>query len=216
MDVHAIDDGFLNRIGKVTHHGLIRGIVLQLLHDRAVFSHLVGNGARVVEHISVGELTRKDVIQSGNDDRKKLQLLILEATSNKGIVVAPALDTTIILENKFGFKINPSIIPEFPVRKGSIYPDVSGNSSIKVDYLALSEDSSQAVFVELKTEGLSRRIEQDKNLIATKDAGLEVLVPFASAPEFQGVIFTKINPKLFSLFPIAAMYCFYGLATILP
>ena len=81
-----------------------------------------------------------------------------------------------VLEAKLGFKIQPTIIPEFPVRIGSIYPDDATNKSFKIDYLTLSQDARQAVFVELKTEGLSRRTEQDEYLIAAKDAGLEVLL----------------------------------------
>lgn len=81
-----------------------------------------------------------------------------------------------VLEAKLGFKINPVIVPEFPVRIGSIYPNIPINKSFKIDYLALSEDGSQSAFVELKTEGMSRRTEQDDYLEAAKAAGLHVLL----------------------------------------
>lgn len=81
-----------------------------------------------------------------------------------------------VLESKLGFKINPIVVPEFPVRIGSIYPDIPINKSFKIDYLALSEDLTQAVFVELKTEGMSRRQEQDKYLTAAQETGMEVLL----------------------------------------
>ena len=80
------------------------------------------------------------------------------------------------LEAKLGFPIQNQMIPEFPVRIGTIYPSISINKSYKIDYLALSADGNTAVFVELKTEGASRRDSQDEYLLASCKAGLPSLL----------------------------------------
>ena len=76
------------------------------------------------------------------------------------------------LEEKLGFSIRPRLIPEFPARIGTIYPERDSNQSFKIDYFGLSEDGQKAVFVELKTDTSSRRSEQDAYLKAAKEAGL--------------------------------------------
>ena len=80
------------------------------------------------------------------------------------------------LAEELGFAMGPHIIPEFPVRVGTIYPDTPINKSFKIDYLLLDASAKQAVFVELKTEGRSRRPEQDRYLLAAKEAGLPALL----------------------------------------
>jgi len=81
-----------------------------------------------------------------------------------------------VLEEKLGFGVMPRLIPEFPVRIGTIYPQIDSNRSFKIDYLALSADADQAVFVELKTEGRSRRSKQDRYLAAVQKVGLPALL----------------------------------------
>ena len=83
-----------------------------------------------------------------------------------------ALYLSEVLEAKLGFPIRPELAPEFPVRIGTIYPNVPIDKSYKIDYVALSARADKAVFVELKTEGLSRRPEQDKYLLAAQAVGL--------------------------------------------
>ena len=80
------------------------------------------------------------------------------------------------LEEKLGFPIHPQLIPEFPVRIGAIQPENNTNQSFKIDYLALSTDGRQAVFVELKTVDSSRRQKQDNYLTAAQTAGLTSLL----------------------------------------
>jgi len=80
------------------------------------------------------------------------------------------------LERKFGFPVRPVLTPEFPVRIGTIYPNIPGDKSKKIDYVALSTKADKAVFVELKTEGLSRRPEQDNYLLAAQKAGMKRLL----------------------------------------
>lgn len=79
-------------------------------------------------------------------------------------------------------KINPLLIPEFPIKKALLpsYRD-EGHKSIKVDYLALekcepAEPAKRAFLVELKTDMGSRNREQDKDLRDAVDLGLKALV----------------------------------------
>ena len=81
-----------------------------------------------------------------------------------------------VLEEKLGFAIMPELIPEFPIRIGTVYPKINTNKSFKIDYLALSTDGKQAVFVELKTDGGSRSEKQDQYLAAAKQTGLSALL----------------------------------------
>lgn len=81
-----------------------------------------------------------------------------------------------VLEAKLGFPVAEYIVPEFPVRIGTIYPDIPIDKSYKIDYVALSADADKAILVELKTEGLSRRDNQDKYLIASREVGFPALL----------------------------------------
>ena len=81
-----------------------------------------------------------------------------------------------VLGAKLGFPVQDQLVPEFPVRIGTIYPNIPINKSYKIDYVALSADANTAVLVELKTEGMSRRANQDKYLLASRDAGLSALL----------------------------------------
>jgi hypothetical protein len=81
-----------------------------------------------------------------------------------------------VLEAKLGFPVVDQIVPEFPVRIGTIYPDIPIDKSYKIDYVALSADANQAILVELKTEALSRRDNQDKYLLASREAGFPALL----------------------------------------
>src|SRR5689334_20386715 len=80
------------------------------------------------------------------------------------------------LSSRLKLDIRPSLIPEFPVRIGTIYPTIPSNQSCKIDYLALDASGRHAVFVELKTDSSSRREKQDKYLRAAKEIGLPALL----------------------------------------
>ena len=80
------------------------------------------------------------------------------------------------LEAKLGFPVRADLVPEFPVRIGTIYPRIPINKSFKIDYLALSTSGDHAVFVELKTDGHSRRAKQDEYLAAARSVGLSALL----------------------------------------
>ena len=81
-----------------------------------------------------------------------------------------------VLEAKLGFAVSRELAPEFPVRIGTIYADVPIDKSYKIDYLAMSADGTRPIFVELKTEGASRRASQDKYLVASQSVGLVALL----------------------------------------
>lgn len=80
------------------------------------------------------------------------------------------------IEAKYGFPVTKRILPEFPLRIGAIQPESDSNQSFKIDYLVLSHGGDTAVLVELKTEGRSRRDEQDRYLQAAQAVGLPKLV----------------------------------------
>lgn len=99
-----------------------------------------------------------------------------------------------VLQEKLGFPVQQDLLPEFPVRIGSIDQESNSDQSYKIDYLALSEDGTRAVLVELKTDTSSRRVSQNNYLNAAKQAGLTKLL--------EGVLMlfkaTKSKHKYFS------------------
>jgi hypothetical protein len=77
-----------------------------------------------------------------------------------------------VLEAKLGFAIRAELAPEFPVRIGTICPNIPSDKSYKIDYVALSDNADKVVLLELKTERLSRRPKQDEYLLAAQKVGL--------------------------------------------
>jgi len=81
-----------------------------------------------------------------------------------------------ILSRKVGLDIE-GVIPEFPIRVGSIQPEQDINKSFKVDYLAKARDGKTIMFVELKTDRSSRHGKQDWYLQRASQVGMiELLV----------------------------------------
>jgi len=80
-----------------------------------------------------------------------------------------------ILSHKFGVNIE-GVIPEFPIRVGTIDPNIDNNRSFKVDYLVKANDGKTIIFVELKTDESSRRDKQDWYLERAKQTGLTKLL----------------------------------------
>lgn len=78
------------------------------------------------------------------------------------------------------FSVDPEIIiPEFPVRIGTIYNNPYRNNpnlSFKIDYVVVSNESNKVYFVELKTDDGSRREKQDLYLERAKETGMKNLV----------------------------------------
>ncbi len=80
-----------------------------------------------------------------------------------------------LLEERYGFEIE-GLVPEFPLRIGTIYPKVDTNRSVKVDYLAKARGSNVVILVELKTDDKSRRTKQDWYLERAQEVGLPQLL----------------------------------------
>jgi hypothetical protein len=71
------------------------------------------------------------------------------------------------------------IIPEFPVRIGTIYNSTklkNPNLSFKIDYVVVSKSAGKIYLVELKTDDGSRRDKQDWYLEKSKEIGIKLLV----------------------------------------
>ena len=89
-----------------------------------------------------------------------------------------------VLSAKFGTEMHGTVIPEFPLRIGSLYTtdeerkelDAGRNQSFNVDYVAFAKDKSTAFLVELKTDMGSKRDEQDKYLCKARDVEFNLLV----------------------------------------
>lgn len=80
-----------------------------------------------------------------------------------------------LMFGKFGVLVE-AVLPEFPVRKGTIGHESAGNLSDKIDYLIKVKDANRVIFVELKTDDNSRRSNQDQYLERAKQVGLTKLL----------------------------------------
>lgn len=93
-----------------------------------------------------------------------------------------------VLQKKFKLLEAPILIPEFPVRYGSVrkslglqendpnlFGNAGSNQSFKIDYLAVSKDEKRAFFVELKTDNDSVSSDQIKNMECASKAELHIL-----------------------------------------
>lgn len=81
-----------------------------------------------------------------------------------------------VMSTFVGQPVRGTLIPEFPIKRDLIWPDKPTRKSVKVDYLALSEDGSTAWLVELKTDSASRRDAQDHYLKTASALGLGALL----------------------------------------
>ena len=75
-----------------------------------------------------------------------------------------------------GHKIDPRIVPEFPVKRDLIWPDLPTSKSVKIDYVLFTADRSRGYLVELKTDRSSRRPAQDHYLGKAASLGLPKLL----------------------------------------
>ncbi len=80
-----------------------------------------------------------------------------------------------LLSNKFGVQVE-SVIPEFPIRIGTIQAKSDTNQSFKVDYLVKAKTANKVILVELKTDDTSRRQKQDWYLEQAAQVGLVKLL----------------------------------------
>lgn len=79
------------------------------------------------------------------------------------------------LKEKRGYEVQ-GIIPEFPIRVGTVYSKDDINKSFKVDYLVKLNNPSRVLFVELKTDDSSRREKQDWYLTEAQKKGMRSLL----------------------------------------
>ena len=81
-----------------------------------------------------------------------------------------------VLAAHTGKAIDPRVIPEFPIKRDLIWPDLTTSKSVKVDYVLVAQDRSRVYFVELKTDAGSRRDAQDEYLTRAKELGFTALL----------------------------------------
>lgn len=81
-----------------------------------------------------------------------------------------------------------NIIPELPIRIGTIYPEIGINKSYKVDYAAFTDDG-KVVLVELKTDDGSTRDSQYRYYYKSIEVGfpkiMEGLLDIFDATEYK-------------------------------
>jgi len=77
------------------------------------------------------------------------------------------------LQFRTGSDLQEILIPEFPIKRDLIWPDHPTHKSVKVDYVLFSDNRANVYFVELKTDRLSRRKEQDRYLDRCTVIGFE-------------------------------------------
>ena len=89
-----------------------------------------------------------------------------------------ALFLPVILEDYSGTAMHPEVIPEFPLRRGTLYGEGVAwpNGSKHVDFVVSTQDRATLFLVELKTDMASRNSTQDKYLKQAKQVGLPALV----------------------------------------
>lgn len=104
------------------------------------------------------------------NDWKKLPAY--KAEPRVDFIVAGALPE--IIKNKYNCNISV-IIPELPIRIGSIYKDLDIDKSYKVDFYLYLENGKH-LFIEFKTDSGSRRVKQDKYLIASQSVGMKAIL----------------------------------------
>jgi hypothetical protein len=80
------------------------------------------------------------------------------------------------IRERFSLSSSVTLVPEFPVHMGTIYPLNPINRSYKIDYLAVTDDLSYIALVELKTDYRSRRDGQDEYLALAARAGIGALL----------------------------------------
>jgi len=76
-----------------------------------------------------------------------------------------------LLEEVTGVALEEEMLPELPIKRDLIWPELPGHSSVKVDYVLFAKDRSKVFFVELKTDAASRRETQDHYLETASGLG---------------------------------------------
>jgi hypothetical protein len=80
------------------------------------------------------------------------------------------------LKAKLSLSLRPVLIPEFPVRIGTICQEIPIDNSYKINYVVLTNNNYKDIFVELKTKQSFLRSEQEKYLLTSQKAGFLILL----------------------------------------
>ena len=102
-----------------------------------------------------------------------------------------------VLRAHFSVKIDPTLIPEFPIKKSE------NNQSKNVDYFALSQDRKRAFLIELKTDmgSLDRKREQDRICLLKDKTMTQIVDDLKSIARSESVRSNKVTrAKYFRLF----------------
>jgi hypothetical protein len=81
-----------------------------------------------------------------------------------------------VVQEFTGLDLEDDIIPEMPIKRDLIWPEQPTNQSVKVDYALFARDRRRVIFVELKTDGASRREGQDTYLETARHIGFRRIV----------------------------------------
>ena len=81
-----------------------------------------------------------------------------------------------VVEEFVGVELDDEVLPELPLKRDLIGPELPTNKSVKVDYALFAKDRSRVFFVELKTDGASRRDAQDGYLEVARRLGFRRIV----------------------------------------
>lgn len=80
-----------------------------------------------------------------------------------------------VLEEVSGVPLSPIVIPELPLRRGTLWLG-ENNQAVRVDFALFAKDGSRAYLVELKTDLASLRERQDAYLERARGIGLRPIV----------------------------------------
>lgn len=81
-----------------------------------------------------------------------------------------------VVEEHTGVALEDVLLPELPIKRDLIWPEIPTDKSVKVDYALFAKDRSRVFFVELKTDGNSRRDTQDDYLNKAERLGFRAVV----------------------------------------
>lgn len=72
--------------------------------------------------------------------------------------------------------LEDTLVPELPIKRDLIWPELPTNKSVKVDYALFAKDRSKVFFLELMTDSGSRRDAQDTYLETATRLGFRKIV----------------------------------------
>ncbi len=107
-----------------------------------------------------------------------------------------------VLEAHYGCEFNREVIPEFPLRHGTLgtnKTERSRNLSVNVDYAAFTKNDQKVFFVELKTDVKSRDPDQDSYLKKATGFEFKTLVdgiPLIKEKSKQGGKYARLLDRL--------------------